>query len=572
MSSVSGTLITRNYTSFLGVDFSNRKDEVSVRRSPDALNVWKNYSSTAGRCIETRPGLELETEFNNKIYGIFQYDINRDTHLIVHSGTKLYDYFNDTKTLIYEGLNPAESHGFVYSNIFFFKDGINYLEYNGETCSSVVGYIPRTTISKEPAGGGVSLEDVNLLSDYRKNEFTADGESTKYYLDTKNIDNNYVPEVWVDGVKKTITTDYTVNYTGDALGSYIEFNTAPSKPLTEGQDNVIIQFKKAVSGYKNRILKCTLLEVFDNRVFFSGNVDYPSTIFHSSLNNPRYVSDTDYYNEGMDASKVKSMVVGNNAIWVLKEPSSANTTIYYHTPAIDSELGKTYPSQHSSISVGCVSKGINFNDDIVFFSHMGLEGISGDITTEQVVNHRSSFIDSKLLNETNYKDVKLVEWQGYLLVIIDNHIYLADSRQKSAVNDHWEYEWFYWQMSENITYASVINDVLYLCSDNKLYILEEKDIEAYWTTIEDEFNYPQYQKITNKKGCVVDLEGNITISVKVDNKNFEKINEYKNIKGFVVPRIKEKKWKSIQIKFSSNKRFNLYSSTLESYVGSYIKR
>lgn len=572
MSSISGTLITRNYTTFLGVDFSNRKDEISVRRSPDALNVWKNYKSTAGRSIETRPDLELETEFDNVIYGIFQYDINRDTHLIVHSGTKLYDYFNGVKTLIKESLNPAESHGFVYSNIFFLKDGINYVEYDGSTCTDVVGYIPRTTISKTPNGGGVSLEDINLLSDYRKNEYTADGTSTRYYLDTDNIDDDYVPEVWVNGIKKTITTDYTVNYTGDALGSYIEFINAPSEPLTDGQDNVIIQFKKAVNGYKSRILRCTLLEVFDNRVFFSGNVDYPSTIFHSSLNNPRYISDTDYYNEGMDASKVKDMVVGNNALWVLKEPSSANTTIYYHTPAIDSQLGKTYPSQHSSISVGCISRGINFNDDIVFFSNMGLEGITGDITKEQILGHRSSFVDSRLLNETNYKNLKLVEWQGYLLVIIDNHIYLADSRQKSAINDHWEYEWFYWEMSENITYASVINDELYLCSDKKIYIMEEKDLFSYWTTIEDEFNYPQYQKITNKKGCVVDLEGDLTIEVKVDNGNFEKINDYKNKKGFVVARIKKKKWKSIQMKFSSKKRFNLYSSTLESYVGSYIKR
>lgn len=571
MSSISGNLITRNYNSFLGVDFSSRKDEISLKRSPDAVNVWKNYKSTAGRCIETRPGLELYKEFDNNIYGIFQYDINKQTHLIVHSGTKLYDLYNQTATLIFEGLNPSESFSFIYSNIFFLKDGINYIEYDGETCSQVVGYIPRTKISMSATGNGTTLEDVNLLSDFRYNEMTADGTSTIYHLDTENIDDDYVPDVWVDGVKLS-TTNYSVNYVGDTLGAYIEFNTPPLAPLTDGKDNIKVKFKKAVDGYRNRILRCTLLEVFDNRVFFSGNKDYPSTIFHSSLNNPRYISDTDYYNEGMDASKVMAMVVGNNNLWVLKEPSSANTTIYYHTPALDSELGKTYPSQHSSISTGCISKAINFNDDIVFFSNRGLEGISGDITTEQVLGHRSTFIDSKLLNENNYKNVKLVEWQGYLLSIIDNHIYLADSKQKSSIVDHWEYEWFYWEMTKNITYASVINDTLYLCSDNEIYTLTEKDIEAYWTTIEDEFNYPQYQKTTNKKGCVVDLEGNITIYVKTDNKNFEKISEYKNTKGFVVPRIKQKKWKSIQLKFSSNKKFSLYSGTLESYIGSYIKR
>ena len=307
-------------------------------------------------------------------------------------------------------------------------------------------------------------------------------------------------------------------------------------------------------------------------MFFSGNIDFPSTIFHSSLNNPRYVSDTDYYTEGMDASRVKALVTGNNALWVIKEPSQANTTIYYHTPAIDSELGKTYPSNHSSISTGCVSTGINFRDDIVFFSEMGLEGISGDITTEQVVAHRSSLVDSKLVNETHYKSMIVLEWEGYLLVVIDNKIYLADSRAKTQINDHIEYEWYYWEMEQNITYANVVNGVLYLCSDNKMYDLTEQDVEVYWTTLADEFMYPNYRKITNKKGCVTDLEGNITVYAKQDNNKFVKINEYKNKKGYVVPKIKMKKWKSIQLKFYSKKRFQLYSSTLEAYVGSYVKR
>lgn len=568
MSQVSGSLITRNYTNFKGVDFSSRKDEVSIYRSPDALNVWKNYKNTKGMCIETRPDIKLISEFDNTIYGIFFYTIYQDTHMIVHCGTKLYDVYNDEKKVIYEGLNPRRSSSFVYSNIFFFKDGINYLEYDGETCKKVVGYIPTTSIGRSPLGGGTTHEDVNLLSEYRINTFCADGESKKYYLDVESIDNDYRPVVKVDDLS---VTSFTIG--SDRLGAYIEFTNAPKEPLTDGQDNVSIKFKKEVVGYKERITKCTILEVFDNRVFFSGNIDYPSTMFHSSLNNPRYVSDLDYYNEGLDIAPIKTMIAGNNALWVIKEPSDANTTIYYHNPTIDSEYGKTYPSSHSSIAIGCVATGRNFNDDIIFFSDRGMEGISGDVTTEQVVAHRSSFIDSRLLNEKNYTDMQLIEWQGYLLVIIDNKIYLADSREKCQINDHIEYEWFYWELSENITYAQERNGILYLCSEGKVYSLTENNsVNSYWTTLEDEFNYPQYQKITNKKGCVVDLEGDVTISTKTDNKEFEIINTYKNTKGFVVPRIKKKKWKSIQLKFSSKTRFFLYSSTLESYVGSYVKR
>lgn len=128
-------------------------------------------------------------------------------------------------------------------------------------------------------------------------------------------------------------------------------------------------------------------------------------------------------------------------------------------------------------------------------------------------------------------------------------------------------------MEGNITYAQVKDNILYLCLDNKVYSLTKTDnLNSYWTTPEDEFNYPQYQKTTNKKGCVVDIEGDITISTKINNGVFEKINDYKNTKGFIVARIKKKKWKSIQLKFSSKTRFFLYSGTLESYIGSYVKR
>lgn len=51
------TGIKRIYTDFKGVDFLNEESLVSINRSPDALNVWKNYNDIEGTCIETRPRL-----------------------------------------------------------------------------------------------------------------------------------------------------------------------------------------------------------------------------------------------------------------------------------------------------------------------------------------------------------------------------------------------------------------------------------------------------------------------------------------------------------------------------------
>ena len=272
------------------------------------------------------------------------------------------------------------------------------------------------------------------------------------------------------------------------------------------------------------------------------------------------------------------MVAGNNALWVFKEPSQANTTVFYHNPVVDAEYGKVYPSSHSNISTGCVATAINFNDDIVFFSDRGMEAINGDITTEQVIAHRSSLIDAKLLDETEYKDMILEEWEGYLLIIIGSKIYLADSRKMFTNETHKEYEFFYWEVPDTITCTMVKSGILYLCMDNKIYTFtdnsDDREIDSMWTTPEDEFNYPQYQKTTNKRGCVIDMNGNmISVYVKTDNHVFELINTYTNMdKNYVVARIKRKKWKSIQLKFNSQLPFKLYSNTLEAYVGGYIKR
>lgn len=564
--SESGDLITRIYNNFRGVDFTDKN--VVLQRSPDALNMWKNYRKL-GKSIQTRPAMELFKQMDNSVYGLFFYTINTVEHMIIHCGVSLYDYNMSTeeiKTIKSKGMNPRRSESFIFNNIFYIKDGINYLEYDGETCKEVEGYIPTTTNSRAPLGGGTMLEDYNMLTGYRKNSFCADGENKEYHLDSREIEAGKT-KAWINGVE---TTDFTV----DTTNGIVTFNEIPEKPLTDGQDNVVIQFCKTISGDREKILKCNLLCVFDNRVFFGGNQDYPNTIFHTSLNNPRYVSSTDYYNEGLDMSPVRSMVVGNNALWVFKEPSQANTSIYYHNPATY-EDGKAYPSIHSSISTGCVAKAINFNDDIVFFSDRGMEGINGDVTTEQVVAHRSTLIDSKLLEEPNYKALILQEWEGYLLVIIDNKIYLADSRAMYTNSTHNEYEWFYWELEKNITFAAVKDNILYLCSNDGIYTLTKKDgkIDSYWTTCLDDFGSPSMQKTTNKRGCLLEVESNIlNVYTKIDNGEFELINRFNETKGYVVPRIKKKKWKDIQLKIASDTPFKLSMCTLQSFIGGYVKR
>ena len=72
-------LVQRVYSNFRGVDF--RGEEINLKRSPDALNVWKDYKETES--IRTRPDVKLLHRFDDTVYGIYFFETNgKKMHLI----------------------------------------------------------------------------------------------------------------------------------------------------------------------------------------------------------------------------------------------------------------------------------------------------------------------------------------------------------------------------------------------------------------------------------------------------------------------------------------------------------
>ena len=420
-------------------------------------------------------------------------------------------------------------------------------------------------------------EDVNLLTPQRINGFVGDGTSTDYYLDAVGIDS--VDEIKVNGT--VLSSGYTVN---TSLGKIV-FDSAPSAPSLIGNDNVYIKFTKTVSGYSTRISKCPIAVVFDNRIFFSGNTDFPNAVFHSSLNNPAYCSDLDYYECGNNDNEVKALVVGNNILWVFKRDDQNRDTIFYMTPNLDTSYGRVYPVSQGNVSIGCYSKGINFKDNIVFFSRQGLELMSGNPQYEQNVTHASSMVDSKMINESNYKFLRVCEHKGFMIVAIDNHIYLADSRNVFKGNTNGkEFEWYYWEFPEKVTALRDVLGTLYFGTDNgEVFVMggtndDGKTIEAHWCTPRDFFNYVNHYKKTNKRGSIVRTKniqnGRIKIATKTNRENEWTLVKEASTNGFsfvtvqdggsfdfdnfsfvsgdfayIVFRLKKKKFIDLQLKF-----------------------
>ena len=124
---------------------------------------------------------------------------------------------------------------------------------------------------------------MNLLQPKRINSFVSDGTATEFLLDSMGIDTAEVT-VWVDGEKKAKEKDYTV----DREAGKVIFTQAPVD--SEGLDSVTIRFFKTVTGYRERICKCTIAGSFGPAAtagYFSRN-RISNTDWQSGLYDPTY--------------------------------------------------------------------------------------------------------------------------------------------------------------------------------------------------------------------------------------------------------------------------------------------
>ncbi len=487
----------RYYGDFRGVDFSTDHTLVADNRFPYAVNMYKDYFAGSGQGIETIPGFRKRLNSpaaRNPVLGMHSLrDTLGNTKVLVHVGHFLFDWetfgktddeFENSCKNIDVVMNMHESVSFVFNNRLYIIDGWNYLVYDGETVTPVKNsaYIPTTYINVMPTGEnaniGTEYEQRNMLSPYFKHTFIADGENKVFKMNESGLDG--ILSVKVYGEVQDAST-----YTVDAVNGTVTFNEGtepPKKPEDMGcpefyagieitaekavYDVKDVKIKRAdgttttLAAYKgvtsdkfvSMIESATIATTFDNRVFFSGIPGKPNLILFCGRNDtgmidPSYIGILNYMEDGVGNTPITAMLGVAGTLLVLKNDTQQDGSVYYHTPMETGEdiLPKVYPSEAGLAGTGCLGSAINFLDDPVFISRLGLDAI-GQLSAryERAREHRSSLVDAKLLNGADLSSAKLCEWGGYLWVLVGDKIFLADSRQRfqNAAGDL-EYEWYY---------------------------------------------------------------------------------------------------------------------------------
>ena len=158
-------------------------------------------------------------------------------------------------------------------NIFTFNGDLYVMSvghtviYDGEQFVRKEPYIPLVIAGADPAGGGTTLENINLLSAKRRMDFSADGTSTAYYLPSEAVD---VVSITIDNVEQDVATAGEF----DADTKAFNFKTAPIK----GIGNVEIVYTTdptTAEAARLQIINCTLHEEYngstDTRLFVAGD-------------------------------------------------------------------------------------------------------------------------------------------------------------------------------------------------------------------------------------------------------------------------------------------------------------
>ena len=429
-----------------GCDFTNSPANVDPSRSPNCVNMIRDVP---GKVRKSLGWYVVHTYDDAPINGC--YYITGKSDYVVHCGTKLYV----GNTEIYTGMANARSRAWQFEDRLYIIDGTHYLVYYQTTAGDVVtnhveavtanAYIPTVTISKNPDGGGTSYEDLNLLqSGFTEQFLVSSGYSTtkEFQLSFKGLDDTAVTAQvlnsngeWVD---KAETTDFTV----DRTNGTITFSTAPGVTPVTGEDNVKITAYRTVSGYADRINKCTFGVLYGmkggkDRLFLSGNPEFRNYDWHSEPYKPTYFTDTGYARLGSDSSSLIGYSVIANHLAAHKDELEPEQNIFLRAGSVDSDDNEVFTITNTLRGIGSIAKDSfgYLETEPLFLTRQGIFAVTAqDITGEKYSQNRSFYLNGKLLDEPNLEKAYACVFNDNYWLCLNNVAYILDGLQPTVTD------------------------------------------------------------------------------------------------------------------------------------------
>ena len=475
---------------FGGADFRTHPTKVSLSRSPDLQNQICDQNDY----LVKRTGWKTQQSYGAPLFGLFP--LPDGSGLAVHAGTKLYARpATGTQTELCTDMNEAFSQSFVMNGVLYLLDGQTYRAVRKNSAGTAweavkvqdIAYVPTTTISAQPTGGGTSYEAVNLLTPRRINTFIGNGSATQFQVDAKNLDDTDVTAA-VNGASVTVSS---VNRTT----GLITLASAPAN--ANGLANVSITFSKTVTGYADKINQCRFAGLYggknDTRVFVAGNPDEPDCDWQSGLYDPTYFPDTGYTRMGTDASAIVGYLKQYESQLVIKSGGAQEATSYLRSYLMAEDGTALYPLKQGAQGAGATAPRsfATLGDLPLFLSARGVQGAFGTAVAEQrTIRSVSDAIIPRLETEAGLENACAAVFEGKYYLAVNGHMYIADG---SLTEENGDPAWFYWTEVPAQCLAVLDGRLWFGTADGRLcrfaradedgaYCDDDAAIDAYWRT------------------------------------------------------------------------------------------
>lgn len=450
---------------FLGVDFTSSPERIDIRRSPNGKNMIRSvpgkvrksmgYKEVDGtNWFDTSTVISQMFHYSSGIVGADDFLIatNKGTYYArlspqdpMQSGVK---WSNDKNTHINWILDTQYGAAFATPN----KIGtsrLNIANIYGDMIRLLpitnYAYIPTVSISRNPGGGGVPYESVNLLGDGFKDSFRGDVSVKQYQLSFSGLkaaaSGKYVSAqiMTSSGGWRTVSEESN-GLTVDRNTGVVTFVDAPGASPIIGEDNIIITAYKDFNGYEDRLANCTECVLLGtasggNVAVFSGNptYNYRNYVWFSQPNDFTYVPDTNYALAGNRTSRVNGLGTSSGLLTVFKDSTEKGNNVFFYKLTTIEGNNALQCVTAAAAEPNIAPKSIGYlNGELLYLTDNGIYAISTqEYTSDKVSQKRGYYLDGKLNKESlaDRENAQAITYKGMYILLVNNQFYILDGEQ-----------------------------------------------------------------------------------------------------------------------------------------------
>lgn len=458
------------------------KNDIDVRIVPCGYRNTKIEAGEdiSGKILSFYGGAQLGNLSSHK--NVFKYQDNGVEKKIqwkTRSGN------GDWDSCVLTDENETFIYGYAYRSSWLTK----YTAYFGENLKKIYG---DTFDNKSIASYFIFPTGASYVSsNNRANKSLLNADGSPY----ENYYGYILQKEDVDEEKQTsVTTDVGVvsPYNGEII-FYREIFESWSGVGSEKTPNITVKYKFENDEYL-KITGCTIGTLFGlngnaDRLFLSGNADYPNLDWHSShktdgsvrIGDFTYFQDTSVAVLGSEETKIVGYQrISDDSVAIFKSPSDKEPTLYVRTGVREMNSGNNYveyyPNNAGYVTEGAVNAsgfGV-LGSDVLMLSPNGVFGLeieSDFFSQRRFLRERSKKINSLLKREDLSKAVSFV-YDNKFFLAVGRQIFIADARFKTKEEDDmpdtFSYEWWQWTNFPIITF--------FFEKDGKLFFGSEEGV------------------------------------------------------------------------------------------------